>query len=217
MKETCPICGNENKAVGRPCAKCVRIKQVDKMSKRKLLELHGITLPPRLFANMAQNFDYWQDKIDKYLKDVSNESAYISGLVGCGKTTMALTMLVLSARKRYVEKASTIMYVNVPKLIQDIKNSFDSGTTEHIIYPLQQSNWIVMDDLGAEYPTPWTRMIFYLIINERYEWGRTTVVTSNLSLKQLKTAYSDDPRIPSRLSEMCTVIQIPGKDKRITK
>jgi DNA replication protein DnaC len=72
---------------------------------------------------------------------------------------------------------------------------------------------LVIDDLGAEKSSEWAREILYLIIDKRYSDLLPTIITSNLSPKEL--AEKLDDRLVSRLMEDAIVIKIDGKDHRV--
>jgi DNA replication protein DnaC len=52
---------------------------------------------------------------------------------------------------------------------------------------------LILDDLGAESPTPWANEKLYQLFNHRYTHRLPTVITTNVELDRL------DPRIRSRL------------------
>ena len=77
---------------------------------------------------------------------------------------------------------------------------------------------LVIDDLGAERPTPWTAERLDIIVDHRYVHSRPLIVTSNVPTPRLAARLSgeldDAPggdgktgiRIVSRLAEMCDVV-----------
>ncbi len=78
---------------------------------------------------------------------------------------------------------------------------------------MNASRLLILDDLGAEKPTEWVRERMYEIVNQRYEWMRPIIVTSNLSPAQL--AKQVGQRVASRLMEMCEVVELDGRDRRL--
>lgn len=71
---------------------------------------------------------------------------------------------------------------------------------------------LVLDDLGAAQPTPWTEEINYRLINYRYERELPTVITSNVPTRRLGDNVGE--RVASRLIEMCTRVVLKGDDRR---
>ncbi len=78
-----------------------------------------------------------------------------------------------------------------------------------------QTPLLVLDDLGAEKISDWSRQTFYLLIDRRYREIKQTIITSNLTHDQL--AGQLDDRIASRICEMGVVIDTGKKDWRVTK
>ena len=72
-----------------------------------------------------------------------------------------------------------------------------------------------MDDLGAEFESPYYTSCLYYIVNSRLNAGKQTVISSNLTAKQLEARYSD--RIISRLFSMYQILRFTGRDIRQLK
>ena len=72
---------------------------------------------------------------------------------------------------------------------------------------------MIIDDIGAEKLTEFVRQTFYYIINEREQWLKKTIITSNYSLDELDEYI--DGRISSRIAGMCEIVELGGKDRRV--
>jgi len=59
----------------------------------------------------------------------------------------------------------------------------------------------------------WTREVFFTVINERYNWMRPIIVSTNLSLREIADSYGD--RMASRLYEMSEIQKVTGEDRRL--
>ena len=77
---------------------------------------------------------------------------------------------------------------------------------------LLDTDLLVLDDLGAEYHSAFNVSSVYNIINSRLNLRRPTVISSNLTTKELETRYSD--RIVSRLLTQYTYLRFAGSDIR---
>lgn len=71
---------------------------------------------------------------------------------------------------------------------------------------------LVLDDLGQEQQTDWSREQMYRLAHARSHNGLPTVITSNLSGDQIKHQY--EPRTVQRLFGGAALIQIPGESRR---
>ncbi len=74
---------------------------------------------------------------------------------------------------------------------------------------------LVIDDLGAERNTSYMDEIVFSVIDARYRQKKPLIVTTNFNAEDLK--YTQDisyKRVFSRLYEMCTFLEVPGRDRR---
>jgi hypothetical protein len=98
-----------------------------------------------------------------------------------GKTHLAVAVLLelverFKLRGRFVEFTS---------LIHQLQSTFDSDSQEskrQVLDPLSEVPFLVLDELGAQQPTPWVKDILYLIINARYTRRLPTIFTTNYRL-----------------------------------
>ena len=107
---------------------------------------------------------------------------------------------------------------SVPRLLAEIKQTFDRDHTDsymQLFRRLCAVDLLHLDDLGAERTTEWVLEQLYAIVNERWQDGRSIVVTTNLqSLDELREQLG--ARTVSRLTEICgDPIPIMGPDLRL--
>ena len=92
------------------------------------------------------------------------------------------------------------------------KSYFDAETG---VAELMEVPVLILDDLGSE---PLMQNItveqLFNLINERQNNGRSTVISTNLTLAELRERYTE--RIASRLNnpKNCLVLTLAGKDLR---
>ena len=61
-----------------------------------------------------------------------------------------------------------------------------SGEKNEYLKSLNQYGLLIIDDLGVERDTPYVLETVYLVIDERYENGKSFIITPNLSLEKLR-------------------------------
>ncbi len=118
----------------------------------------------------------------------------LQGSYGCGKTHLAAA--IANAR---VEAGQPTLFITVPDLLDHLRSTFAPDAEvdyDSLFERVRTISLLVLDDLGAESPTPWAQEKLYQIVNFRYARRLPTVFTTNVELDRL------DPRIASRLSDI---------------
>jgi DNA replication protein DnaC len=188
-------------------------------------------IPKRYLDKTIENFDGGKELIEKSIKAIiSGESVFIGGKCGVGKTHLSVGLL-----KKWA-KEHTIKFINEKNvdsatffshncfhpeflasvdLFFELKSTFNSNTTDEmdVIKKYVETPLLVIDDVGAEKVSDWSRQMFYLLIDRRYRNMKPTIITSNLSLQQI--AELIDERISSRICEMGIVTELTGRDRRV--
>ena len=146
-------------------------------------------------------------------KKASGQGLLFSGTVGTGKTYLAAAITL-----RLVENCQSVIFGTVTTLLGRIRQTYTKNSEfdeREIIDQLTNVSLLVIDDLGKEKPTEWTEQMLYEIINARYENNMPLVITTNISLKEIRERYENNgPAIESRIIEMCQGIRMIGKDFR---
>ena len=145
-------------------------------------------------------------KWDDMHKD--NIGLLLWGNVGTGKTYFAACI------------ANYLISLGVPVLmtsfikLTNALTGFDEDKNAYI-KSLNNYKLLIIDDLGAERQSDYMLEQVYNIIDSRYKNQQPLIITTNLSLSEIKEPkeikYS---RIYSRIIEMCVPIRFDGTDRR---
>lgn len=152
---------------------------------------------------------------------------FINGPCGTGKSHLAYGLLARWWEiNRFIsdEEISTLptpirlyasktcRFLPAVELLHELRSSFavDSTVSEdELISRYTRDDLLVIDDIGAEKISEWSRSVFYLLVDRRYRDKRQTIFTSNLTLETIAILLDD--RIASRLAT-CEVIELKGLD-----
>ncbi len=165
---------------------------------------------PPLFANARlDELGHGQAYAEGQTALAAGKGAFIWGSVGVGKSHLAAALL-----NSQLAAGRPCKWLCVPDWLASIRACFDSHeSSEPLVQGPTECRLLCLDDIGVEKPTDWVREQLYRVINGRYLNRRPLIVTSNLSLAQLETRIGD--RTCSRLVEMCAVLHLAGKDRRL--
>ena len=142
---------------------------------------------------------------------LGNRNCYIYGNVGTGKTTLAS-----AAGLSLINDGEQIMFMSVSGLLSEIREFNKS-----IIDDCKEIPVLILDDLGKENPTGFVLERLFDIVDYRYSNLLPTIVTSQYSPAELgkqmaTTSGKTAVAIISRLRQECDVIELTGKDRRLS-
>ena len=87
-----------------------------------------------------------------------------------------------------------------------------------IVRQAMEYDLIIVDDLGVERDTEFSAETVYQFIDARYRTGKPLIVTTNLSLKDMRSQESIRyKRIYDRVLEMCVPMVFSGDSRRVEK
>ena len=149
---------------------------------------------------------------------ISSDNLFITGGTGVGKT-----FLTNCIAKDLIDRGLFVVYLSAVRLFDILSDAtFGSrrdgteGTSREsfkkIIY---DCDLLVIDDLGTEMVNSFSSTQLFDCINERLLAKKHTIISTNLSLKQIQENYSE--RLFSRIVDRYTLIKLYGDDIRMKK
>ena len=152
-----------------------------------------------------------KEKQEVYDNIIEGKSYFLTGGAGTGKTFLACLI-----GKDLILKGKNAQYLSFPAFVIRLQSSFREN--EESAYGLlskyaKEPEILIVDDLGAEGLTPFVQRAIYYIINEREQWDKQVIITSNFSLTEIDEQI--DPRISSRIKGICEIVKFMGKDRRL--
>lgn len=149
---------------------------------------------------------------------VDTFSSEFRSLLLYGDTGVGKTFLSHCIAKELIDQAVSVIYFSAVQLFDYFaKNTFGSkreGDSD-IFTHIYECDLLIIDDLGTELANAFTTSQLFACINERILRRKSTIISTNLALEDIKSIYSE--RIFSRLSSAYTMLRLTGDDIRIQK
>ncbi len=225
---TCEKCKDMGYADGKRCS-CYYQKQSAALLKASNLNVD------KSHTFSKYDLDLYSDKVDERygfsprenaqsIKEVAIDFAkgkkdapknlYFYGATGLGKTFTSDCIA-----HKFIEKRQSVFYISAPKLFsvyEDYKFGRDFNQNKaDIISSVENSELLIIDDLGAEFHSSFVDSCLFEIINNRLSADKRTIISSNLSPKELSQNYSD--RIASRILGGFSQLLFIGDDIRVKR
>ncbi|HCW79848.1 MAG TPA: hypothetical protein DG942_01940 [Ruminococcaceae bacterium] len=241
--EICPNCGEHIYAVKirmggklvefkRPCAcrdaeikaedaaKKARNRGKTRQHRRKWAEIpymfEGATL--RGYKRRSGTEKAYEAVKDYLLNRKANWHAgkglILMGAVGCGKTHLGCAILNCALEDGY-----HAAYWNVPQQLELMMYGHAEESEQmRILDKAIMAQVLLLDDLGAEKASDWTRKELVIILDERYRENKPTIITSNLMLTDGELRQTCGDRAYSRLcSDHYQAVALTAADYRRRK
>lgn len=132
------------------------------------------------------------------------------GSAGLGKTHLTLAIV-----GEVIERGFIPVYGAAENLFSQIEKEKFTGENRGAYDAMIKSDLLVIDDLGAEMATAFTKSALYNLVNTRLLANRPTVINTNLTMKEIEARYT--PRISSRLIGSFDAYKFIGPDIRQQK
>lgn len=211
--ETCPCCKGAgyfvyDVAIHHPlfgklqsCG-CLQQRQIE----RRRGELHAKSGLAPFRGKTFATFDHTIAGVDHAVGAAQAFAANPDGFLtvvgnpGCGKTHLAQAIGNALQASGY-----EVVWSTAPDALRLLRSTFDQTSTkpknsfDDQFDLFRKAPILLLDDLGAENATDWGKETLFQLLNERYEYQRPTVITSNLHPNTAEANRRFGMRLCSRL------------------
>ena len=142
----------------------------------------------------------------------SSDNLLISGGCGVGKTFLSNCIA-----KEIIEQGYFVIYLSAIRLFDILSAaSFEKDPSSlELEKHIYECDLLIIDDLGTELTNSFTSAALFACINERLNSKSHTIISTNLSARQLRETYSE--RIFSRITNRYIMIKLLASDIRMKK
>lgn len=145
-------------------------------------------------------------------------SEEFSNILLYGDTGVGKTFLTHCIAKELMDQSYSVIYFSAVQLFEYFaksafgkKEETDSDVFDHVY----DCDLLIIDDLGTELSNSFTVSQLFVCLNERILRKKSTVISTNLTLDDINSIYSE--RIFSRISSNYMILRLTGDDIRIQK
>ncbi len=233
---SCPLCHDTGYTNEKACD-CLNRRLIERQYQRSNL---GKNLEQENFAQFRA--DYYSDEPDgkhkltpranienvyrTLLHFVKGMKAYQDGdttakgnILFQGSTGVGKTFLSNCVAKELLDQGYTVLYVSAGSLFDQIAdvimNRNQISGSREFYQSIKTCDILIVDDLGTEYTNSFTNAHLYDLINDRLLERKPMIISTNLSLSEIREHYSE--RISSRIYDSYLILKIYGDDIRLAK
>ncbi len=217
----CPLC-QDSGFVGTKMCECMRRELILAAYESSGL---GVLMRTQSFDNfdpsfydgeeramMERNFGMLRDYAEGFSLNADN-------LILCGATGLGKTHLSTAVARRVIERGFDVYYASALQMFSDFEHTrFGTGMADAPVVDISrysECDLLILDDLGTEVANQFTNSCLYLVLNNRINMRRPTIISTNLTGKEIKARYTD--RIASRILGDFKPLLFVGTDVRRLK
>lgn len=229
-KPACPKCGDTGWRGAQMC-ECLKElcaqEQIQELS--KLLDLgeqsfdafrldyYSDQLWPGRASSPRTNMDLVYEVCLNYAQKFGRfhfKNLFLTGAPGLGKTFLSACIA-----RSVSEQGFSVVYDTAGNIFAQFENRKFQRDAEGVQTARDETrrylncDLLILDDLGTEFPSAYVNAALYNIVNTRMMAGKPTIISTNLSLKELEQRYSQ--RFASRVTGYYGKLEFLGKDVRV--
>lgn len=215
----CPLCKDTGYIDGQKC-NCLKQRIVALLYEQSNIKE---ALEKENFSMLSYDY-YEKEDLERFRQTVSASKRFIAtfssvyrnlffyGSVGAGKSFLSNCIA-----KELIEMGNLVLYFSASGLIDTLAGNSSAGKLREDLYAISQDLYncdlLIIDDLGTEYTNAYVVSQLFSCLNERHLRRKSTLISTNLSLEDLRNKYSE--RIFSRITSNYDMYKITGPDIRM--
>lgn len=186
------------------------------MTIRRMWETDNITLKRRIEGTFAGDDQSGSEKSEvcrRYVEHWDEMKAENCGILFYGSVGTGKTFYAGAIANSLLDRQVTVAVTNFPRLLNLLQSTQDK---QGLLDRLDKYKLLVIDDLGVERDSSFAAEQVFNVVDARARSGLPLIVTTNLTLKELKDPGTMQyARIYDRILEMCPIrLKLVGESRR---
>lgn len=221
MQYECPLCKDTGYIDNEKCS-CFKQRVIQRLYAQsninKLSEEANFSIMSEDYYT-GEDLDHFRGAVKTSKEFIKNFETLYPNLLFYGTVGTGKSFLSICIAKEILDMGHSVLYFSAAPLFSLLQTtSFDfkkSDELSSLLDDLFNTDLLIIDDLGTEHVTNNSIPQLFTIINERMNRNRSTLITTNFSLDDIKSTYSE--RVSSRLASSYHLCKLTGRDIRIMK
>ena len=207
------LCPCEAEARDREEAQAKRRARMAEIRRRKADGLRDASLARCTFEN-DRGYQPESAKLRAYAEQFPAMRKRGAGLLLWGDVGTGKTFLAACVANALLDQGVPVLMTGTAKLLNAVAGVWPSERNAYL-ESLNAYALLILDDLGMERSSEFSMEQMFSVVDGRYRTGKPLIVTTNLTLQELKNPPDlAHRRIYDRLLEMCTPIRVSGQNIR---
>lgn len=182
------------------------------------MEYYSKELPSDRQYSPYENISNILERSKDFIHRFKEKKSERGNLLIYGETGLGKTFLTNCIAKELLDNGHSVLYLSAGELFESVLAGYimnQKFELEDLYRYIYNSELLIIDDLGTELTNNFVLSQLFEIINKRETAGLSTLISTNLTMKQLRDRYSE--RIMSRIIANYTVFNIYGDNIRYQK
>ncbi len=162
-------------------------------------------------ANLERSERISKDFVETF---PAGQNLLFFGTVGTGKSFLSGCIA-----NELLDQGFSVVYYSAIGLFETLARYAFDGNAKESLYnfckDLYNYDLVIVDDLGTEVLSSFVTSQLFALLNERDTRGKSTIISTNLNLNELRDRYSD--RVFSRVSQRFQFCKLSGPDVRLAQ
>ena len=221
MQYDCPLCRDTGYTDGVKC-RCFRKEEISVLYRHSHLEE---LVKEQNFSVLKEEY-YQGEDLMRFRKAAASarsfaanferdfRNLYFYGTVGTGKSFLSVCIA-----RELIEAGWSVLYFSAAALFDRLSSyTFSYKNRDELqdfTGDLYSCDLLIIDDLGTELTNQFVAAQLFTCLNERFMNRKSTIISTNLSLRELQSRYSD--RVFSRITNDYELYKLTGPDIRVVK
>ena len=200
---------------------CFRNREIDFLYQQS--NLQGVLETDR-FSNLSyeycekpEDLEHLRGAVKISLDFVKNFDQSAENILFCGTVGTGKSFLSGCIANELLQKSRSVVYFSAIGLFETLARysfgTFEKESLYNFCKDLYNYDLVIVDDLGTEVTNSFVQSELFSLLNERAMRGKSTIISTNLNLGELRDRYSE--RVFSRITRNFTICMLTGRDVRL--